>query len=94
MYYDAPIDDNECKLVVPTNQGGSVVIKNMSTNESYTIHASVTYFGVWYYVIPKGVYKVISILEGYNVTAQGVNVTVGDTIDYSYGGYINFSRTS
>jgi hypothetical protein len=92
MDYNASIDDDEAKVIVyssPFYSGGSLWIKNQETNESYFIQSSSTYYAQWFYVIPRGIYIITSIANGYSVQTQGSTRSVYDTIDFtSGGGYI------
>ncbi len=60
--------------------GGHITLKNVSTNEVANINASVTYQLVWYYIISQGDWEVTSIATNYDVTIDGVSISIGDIV--------------
>lgn len=83
MNYQLPIPEGEGKVVVYSNpmlNGGKIFLTNTSTNEVVQINASVTYQPVWYYILSQGEWVVTAIATNYDVTIDGVWVSVDDTV--------------
>lgn len=81
--YQIDIPQDQGKVVVYSNpmfSGGHITLKNVSTNEVANINASVTYQLVWYYIISQGDWEVTSIDTNYDVTIDGVSISIGDIV--------------
>ncbi|NLI37438.1 MAG: hypothetical protein GX416_13130 [Bacteroidales bacterium] len=91
MQYNQTIPNGYSKIVVfstPSYSGGGIYLTE-SGSTTY-LYGSVTYMSIWYYLIPSGIYTVSNILSGYKATVNAQQVSLGSSVNFTSGGYIEF----
>jgi len=91
MEYNQTIPNGYSKIVVfsaPAYSGGGITLTENGSN--IYLYGSVTYMYIWYYLVPSGIYSVSNILSGYEATVNAQKVSLGSSVNFTSGGYIQF----
>lgn len=91
MYDNQPVPSGYSKIVVfstPSYSGGGITLTENGSN--IYLYGSVTYMSIWYYLVPSGIYSVSNISSGYKAIVNAQQVSIGSSVDFTSGGYIDF----
>lgn len=94
MYYNQPVPSGYSKIVVfstPSYTGGAITLTE--NGSSISLYGSVTYMSIWYFFVPSGIYSVKSISSGYKAIVNAEQVSIGSSVDFTLGGYIEFQAS-
>lgn len=95
MSYDASKPNGYSKVTVDSSEkyiNGHLNIKNLGTGDTYTLYGSATYYRTWYYYIPMGQYRVVSVSQDCRTTINGTTAYVGYKFTFTASGSVLYSE--
>lgn len=95
MSYEQSAPAGYSKIVVDSSDkfiNGNLVIENLTTNKLYTLYGSATYYKQWYYFIPKGKYRVVSVGANYKTRINGSIAYKGFEFKFLESGSVFFNE--